>query len=105
MIPQAVKVAGITYQTKEIDGLTYDHNLYGQVIYKTSIIKIDSGLSPEKKEQVFVHELFHAILHEAGYDEHDEEMVRRVSNVLYQVLKDNELRFSQQNERILEKNY
>jgi Zn-dependent peptidase ImmA (M78 family) len=105
MIPQTVKVAGITYHTKEVDNLSYDHNLYGQVTYANTLIKIDSGLSEEKKEQVFVHELFHAILHEAGYDEHDEEMVRRVANVLYQVLKDNELRFSQQNEQILEKIY
>jgi Zn-dependent peptidase ImmA (M78 family) len=93
MIPQTVKVAGITYQTKEVDNLSHDHSLYGQVTYANTLIKIDSGLSEEKKEQVFVHELFHAILHEAGYDEHDEEMVRRVSNVLYQVLKDNQLNF------------
>jgi Zn-dependent peptidase ImmA (M78 family) len=89
MIPSKVKVAGVTYEVKEVEGLAADHDLYGQVTYRNNIIKFDSALHQERKEQVFVHELFHAILYEAGYDEHDEEMVRRVANVLYQVLKDN----------------
>jgi hypothetical protein len=61
MIPSKVKVAGVTYEVKEVEGLVSDHDLYGQVMYRNNIIKLDSTLHQELKEQVFVHELFHAI--------------------------------------------
>jgi Zn-dependent peptidase ImmA (M78 family) len=95
MIQSKVKVAGVTYEVKEVEGLARDHDLYGQVTYRNGVIKLDSALQQERKEQVFVHELFHAILYEAGYDEHDEKMVRRVANVLYQVLKENQFNFGE----------
>jgi len=50
-------------------------------------------MSESKKEQVFVHELVHAMWNEAGYNEQDDEMVNRLSIVLYQVLKHNDLKF------------
>ncbi|WGF39892.1 hypothetical protein QBO96_06400 [Lysinibacillus capsici] len=65
----------------------------GQVIYAESRIDIDSSMSESKKEQVFIHELVHAMLNEAGYDEQDEEMVNRLAIILYQVLRQNELKF------------
>lgn len=51
-------------------------------------------MSPTKKEQVLIHELLHACIAEAGFDEQDEDVVNRVSIVLYQVLKDNAFDFS-----------
>jgi hypothetical protein len=54
-------------------------------------IELDLSLCRTRKEQTFVHELLHACFKEAGYDEQDEEMIDRVSTVLYQVLKDNQL--------------
>ncbi|WP_345803559.1 ImmA/IrrE family metallo-endopeptidase [Lysinibacillus sp. BS3] len=69
------------------------HSLMGQVIYAESRIDIDSSMSESKKEQVFIHELVHAMLNEAGYDEQDEEMVNRLAIILYQVLRQNELKF------------
>ena len=94
MIPDTVNVGGIDYKTQEVKDLMSDMDLYGQVNYHNNKIVIDDSMDEQRKEVVFVHELFHAILFEAGYDEHDEEMVRRVSNVLYQVLKDNEFNFN-----------
>ena len=64
-----------------------------QVLYAETTIDIEPSMSESKKEQVFVHELVHAIFNEAGYDEQDEEMVNRLSIVLYQVLKQNDLKF------------
>lgn len=93
MIPNKVDVAGIDYTVREVDGLAESHDMGGQVIYHKSDIIIDSGMSETKKEQVFVHELTHAIFHEAGYDEQDEDVVNRLSIVLYQVLKNNKLYF------------
>lgn len=86
---KSVKVAGINYSVENIKDLMADHNVYGQVTYHNNKITMDDSLASQRQESVFIHELFHAILFEAGYDDHDEEMVRRISNVLYQVLKDN----------------
>ncbi|PIC72419.1 ImmA/IrrE family metallo-endopeptidase [Sporosarcina sp. P17b] len=93
MIPTQVKVAGIDYTVQEVEGFVEEHELGGQVIYHKGKIKIDSAMCKTKKEQIFVHELTHAIFMEAGYDEQDEDMVNRLSIVLYQVLKDNRLQF------------
>lgn len=92
-IPLQVNVAGIDYTVQYQEDLLKTHSLMGQVIYAESKIDIDSSMSESKQEQVFVHELVHAMLNEAGYDEQDEEMVNRLSIVLYQVLKQNDLKF------------
>jgi len=55
------------------------------------MIRIDPRLKTAKQQQVFVHELLHATFYEAGYLEDEEEMVDRVSRVLFQVLKDNDI--------------
>lgn len=92
-IPLQVNVAGIDYTVQYQDGMMKNYSLLGQVLYAESTIDIDSSMSQSKKEQVFVHELVHAIFNEAGYDEQDDEMVNRLSIVLYQVLKQNDLKF------------
>ncbi|WP_077621556.1 ImmA/IrrE family metallo-endopeptidase [Sediminibacillus massiliensis] len=93
MTPKAVQIAGVKYQIVESKDLMIDSEVYGQVTYHNNRILIDGSLEVQRKESVFVHEMFHAIMFEAGYDEQDEDMVRRVSNVLYQVLKDNNFEF------------
>ena len=92
-IPLEVHVAGIDYTVHYQDDLMRTHNLLGQVLYAESRIDIDSSMSDSKKEQVFIHELVHAMLNEAGYDEQNEEIVNRLAIVLYQVLKQNDLKF------------
>ncbi|MFB1100896.1 ImmA/IrrE family metallo-endopeptidase [Terribacillus sp. JSM ZJ617] len=93
MIPTNVIIGGMNYTVKEVEDLTADNDIYGQVTYHNNKISIDEYMADERKEAVFVHEMFHAVMFEAGYDEQDEEMVRRVSNVLYQVLKDNDFSY------------
>jgi hypothetical protein len=95
MIPTEVKVAGVTYKVLEKEYVVIDHNknYAGSCCYNESEINVLNTLSGTRKEQVFVHELVHAILMEAGYDEHDEDQVNRIGIVLHQVLKDNNLKF------------
>jgi Zn-dependent peptidase ImmA (M78 family) len=90
MIPNSIKVAGMTYKVEEvpfveIDG---DRNFQGVCLYHESTIRILETLSEARKEQTFVHELTHAIFYEAGFEDQDEDMINRVSLVLHQVLKD-----------------
>lgn len=92
-IPLQVNVAGVEYKVQYQEGMLRNHGLLGQVLYAESVIDIEPSMSDSKKEQVFVHELVHAMMNEAGYDEQDEDLVNRFSIVLYQVLKQNELKF------------
>ncbi|MGM0776926.1 MAG: ImmA/IrrE family metallo-endopeptidase [Bacillota bacterium] len=93
MIPDKVKVAGIDYAVIQVDEIDNSPLQMGQILYQKSLIQIKHGMSEDKKEQTLVHELLHACFNEAGFEEQDEDMINRVSIVLYQVLKDNKLHF------------
>lgn len=95
MIPKTVDVAGVIYRTKEVEDVIIDGSTHylGACDYVNTEILLKSDLQDTKKEQVFVHELLHAVYNEAGFDEQDEDVINRVAIVLYQVLKNNNLRF------------
>ena len=87
-----VKVAGIEYKVQIKELVDNDPNVYGSCVYHDSHIEIRKGLSKERAEQTFVHELMHATIFEAGYrGDGYEELVERFSVVLHQVLKENDL--------------
>lgn len=93
-IPKMVIVAGVEYAVNQKDVVIVDTDYcMGSCSEQDSEILLQESVATRKKEQVFVHELLHACLFEAGYQEHDEELVKKVGNILYQVLKDNYLYF------------
>ncbi|MGD6898614.1 ImmA/IrrE family metallo-endopeptidase [Bacillus infantis] len=102
MIPNEVNIAGINYTVKEEANMNAHYNLLGQIFYTKGIIKLDAGMSEERKERTFIHELLHGIFYEAGYEEQDEDMINRVGIVLHQVLKDNKLDFKSPYEALLD---
>lgn len=101
-----IKVGGIKYGVVVTDKFDMNENekreylrqgiepdsltKWGEVEYQESEIRIWSGLSEQKKEQTIIHEMLHAIQHEAGIDEQNEDEVNRVALILHQVLKDND---------------
>ncbi|KIL79575.1 ImmA/IrrE family metallo-endopeptidase [Bacillus badius] len=93
MLPNKVKIGGINYDVQEVRGLEAEFSHLGQILYTRGVIKVDEELSADRKEQVFVHELLHGVFYEAGIEEQDEDMINRVSIILHQVLKDNNLCF------------
>ncbi len=96
-IPKSVKIGGMVYRVEDNNGLATNEGLIGRILYHSGLIELDSTVSKERKEQVFVHELLHGVFYEAGYegqDEQMEEMVDRLGKVLHQVLKDNTLSFN-----------
>lgn len=86
-----VKVAGVTYRVIEKPFVEIDENknYLGACYYSTTEIVILETLSDERKDDVLFHELTHAIFHEAGYEEQDEDMINRIGKVFHQVIKDN----------------
>lgn len=94
IVPDKVKVGGINYQVRFKDTVVVNgRDSLGSCSSDMAEIEISNTQSIDRKEETFVHELFHAILNEAGFKNHDEELVERVSKVLYQVLKDNTFDF------------
>ncbi|MFL1672165.1 ImmA/IrrE family metallo-endopeptidase [Paenibacillus dendritiformis] len=85
-----IKVAGTNYEIVREKLLAAGSGVYGEANFVTQQIRIDSDLTPERASQTLIHELLHAVFYESGYKDHDEEMVVRLSNVLYQVLADND---------------
>lgn len=86
-LPNRVKVAGVHYDIEPLD----DDENHGTCSFDNLTIRVDPNLKEDKRQQVFVHELLHAIFWEAGYREQDEEMIERVGRVLHQVLRDNDI--------------
>lgn len=86
-----IKVAGTYYMIVREKGIAAGDGIFGDVNFASHRIRIDEDLSPTRAGQTLIHELLHAVLYEAGFDEQDEDVVRRASNVLYQVLIDNEI--------------
>lgn len=86
-LPNKIKVAGVHYDVQAFE----DDENCGTCSFDSLVIRIDPRLKSEKQQQVFVHELLHAVFWEAGYSEQDEEMIDRVGRVLYQVLNDNDI--------------
>ena len=86
-----IKVCGLNYQVIEVENFPEvdDRNLIGLCDYEKQEIYIRQSLPSQKKKQVLIHELTHAILNESGYEEQDEDFVNRFSIVLHQVLSDN----------------
>lgn len=96
MLPVKIKVGGTTYEiivTEYFQTSDGDRNLWGCCDYEQSRIYVKESLSEQKRQQVLIHELTHAIFHEAGYQSQDEDMVNRISLILHQVLKDNTISF------------
>ena len=88
-----IKVGGIAYDVefKELDST--DGVQLGWCDYAKSKIEINNhNVSEQKQKQTVIHELTHAIMHEAGLDlgDDEEDVVNKVGLVLHQVLKDND---------------
>lgn len=77
------------YKVENVSGIADRFETLGQVNYLKGIIQVDDSLCTDKRNQVIVHELTHAIFMEAGFEEQDEDMINRIGNVLFQVLSDN----------------
>lgn len=88
-----INVCGVDYKIIEQEIVDNDPLTFGLTTYANSRISIKKRLSIDRKKQTLLHELVHAIAHEAGFDDQNEEFVDRFSRVLYQVLKENSLTF------------
>lgn len=95
-IPDKVTIMGIPYKVTEVDVVRKNEALWGEIDYQKQEIRLDKELAPQKKEQVFTHEVLHGILEAIGEKElnEDENLVQGISSALYQVLASHPTSFS-----------
>lgn len=94
-LPEQIKVGGMKYSVIEKDTVDNNPQCFGVCVYHDTHIEIKKDLAVERKEQTVIHEMLHGVFFESGFEEHQEEMIGRVSTVLYQVLKDNDFSWIQ----------
>ena len=84
-LPKAVSILGISYDVVTDEMEDGDD---GYISPRKQRIAIREGLSQEKREQVYLHELVHGILDQLGYSElyEDEHLVQGLAIGLHQAL-------------------
>lgn len=96
-----VKVAGVTYDVvmKEDVRSDADDQCYGLCNFKDLSIELLNDLPEERHNQTLIHEIMHAVFEESGIQmEDDEDLVNRLALVWFQVLKDNDFSFLNEQE-------
>ncbi len=89
--PERVRIGSIDYKLVPEYSLATDNGRWGEIRYGSAEIAYLPSLEWSRLREVVVHEMTHAILMEAGYDEHTEEQADRIGRVLAMVLRDNDL--------------
>ena len=98
-----IKVGGIIYDVefKELDAESVVQ--LGWCNYAKSKFEINNhNVSVQKQEQTIIHEMTHAIIHEAGlgFGDDEERIVNHISLVLHQVLKDNDFSWLREGDEV-----
>lgn len=97
--PAKIKIGGLQYEVTEVECIKQNGQpttWMGGCHYDDAQISLLSTIGEERKRQVLVHEMVHAMLNEAGYckeGDQNEDQVERLGIVLHQVLQDNDFSF------------
>ena len=81
-----VTIGGITYQIKFVEATPGE--VVGAIDYNQNIIFIEKH-EIQRVWETILHEIIHAILYNAGYEEHDERLVGALSHGLMALLRQN----------------
>lgn len=91
-----IKVGGLVYDVVPTKWERKDNGELQFGLYNVSDtnILINESISEQVQNQTLIHEMTHAIFYEAGIElDNEEDLVTRISGVLYQILQDNDLSF------------
>jgi len=90
VIPPTLKI-GASIWTVQLGGYEVTDNNSGLCEAEKHLISIYSDLAPERCEQIFLHELLHAVCDTVGIEGKlpEEEFVNRITPTLHAVLKEN----------------
>lgn len=92
-LPDKVRIGSIDYEVNLTKGLAARDDVWGLISYGNPTIELEDTLAGSKLREVLAHEMIHGLLHEAGYHDHEEEMVIRLGTVFASMLRDNDFTF------------
>lgn len=84
----SIQVGPIRYALRENPRFAADH-MVGEIRYYEDTIDIQPGLPPARLAVALWHEVFHAILLQGGFREHDERLLDVLAHGTVDVLRDN----------------
>ena len=85
-VPRKIKVSSFVYELVLAENLTRDHQLLGQCLSDSVIMKIDPKTPPQTRDVTLMHEIVHAIndVYNCGLEEPN---IDRIAHGLADVLK------------------
>lgn len=99
-LPKTLKIGGFVWQVEFNKDVSYEGNCWGSTHTDSQKIFIQPDIPKQKIAQTLLHEILHACVSSAGAtkalykDSEEEELhIKLLSGLLYQALKDNNLRF------------
>lgn len=94
-LPEKISILGLVYDVREVEVVDKSNPCYGEINYQDQVIKIDKGLTSERKGMVLMHEVLHGVLEAIGQNElnNDENAVQSIASALYHVLSSQTISF------------
>lgn len=88
-LPKSVDIMGLIYSVEEVDIVNKFFPRNGEIDFQSQIIKIDKGLTEDRKAVVLIHEVLHGELEALGLSEisDNENMVQSLAIALYHTIK------------------
>lgn len=88
---KTINILGLTYTIEEVEQVDKNQRMFGEVDYVTQTIKIEKGLTKEKKVNVLIHEVLHAIFERLNFqkENENEHLIDCLTLAIYQILNDN----------------
>jgi hypothetical protein len=88
-LPKTVDIMGLIYRVEEVDIVNKFTPRNGEIDFQSQIIKIDKGLTEDRKAVVLIHEVLHGELEALGLSEisDNENMVQSLAIALYHTIK------------------
>lgn len=94
-IPDCISICGIKFKIEQVNCVNKGEGGYtlGKIDFSTDVIQLDVDLPEDKKLQVLIHEILHAVFDLTGNQEigDDEKTVQGVATALYCLVKENKL--------------
>jgi hypothetical protein len=89
-LPDFVKVGALTYQIVE-DPRLKEEGDFARIRLTEAVIQVATPMHPDVTRIHVLHEVIHAMLHDAGFaaEDHEERIINALSHGLVQLVRDN----------------
>ena len=86
-MPKEINILGVLFTVEEVDTVNKVEPRKGEIDYLSNVIKIDRNMPQSLKEQVFMHEILHAVFELQGWYEmaENENLVQSIATALHQI--------------------